>query len=180
MEGALPRSRPASRLPSLPHFICADLRCASPFPFRLSAPSPRVGDTPVSLLPPPSPGGVRHPGSKCRDTKRQRLKPKEKHHEHQQRRYTPHQSQAGDHPRFNQANVDLLLERLGRTVGSAYCICRRAGGQFKSRFKGGRAELGVGTSFPVRVMMSLLLLLLLLLQVQGRSPGDRFRSRASV
>src|SRR5271170_5572605 len=56
MEGALPRSRGARGLPNLPRFACADLRCAPPSALL------RVGDTPphCALLPPPSPGGVRH------------------------------------------------------------------------------------------------------------------------
>src|ERR1700733_6150374 len=47
-------------LPNLPLCVCADLRCASPFPLR---PAPLQGwgyPSACSCYPPPSPGGVRH------------------------------------------------------------------------------------------------------------------------
>ncbi|RSL18879.1 hypothetical protein EDE15_4485 [Edaphobacter aggregans] len=70
--------------------------CRPPLRFALSvppaAPSPRVGDTPprCALLPPPSPGGVRHVGTCHAWHEKQRPRPRRKHHEYHQHRH-PHQ-----------------------------------------------------------------------------------------
>jgi hypothetical protein len=55
-----PPLAPASRLPNLPRFACADLRCATPFPFRFTSLQGWGYPSACSCYPPPSPGGVRH------------------------------------------------------------------------------------------------------------------------
>jgi hypothetical protein len=56
------------------------------------APSPRVGDSPspCALLPPPSPGGVRHVGTCHAWHEKQRPGPRRKHHEDPHQHRHPH------------------------------------------------------------------------------------------
>jgi hypothetical protein len=53
-------TRARKPLPNLPRFACADLRCATPFPFRFSPLQGWGYPSACSCYPPPSPGGVRH------------------------------------------------------------------------------------------------------------------------
>src|SRR5271155_5683494 len=70
--------------------------CRPPLRFALSvppaAPSPRVGDTPprCALLPPPSPGGVRHVGTCHAWHEKQRPRPRRKHHEDHHQHHDSH------------------------------------------------------------------------------------------
>src|SRR5271170_4114447 len=111
MEGALPRSRGARGLPNLPRFACADLRCAPPSALL------RVGDTPphCALLPPPSPGGVRHVGT-CRVRHEEQKQPQRR--DTMSSAATTQGTSAIDSKKPNTkqeliaANIKLLIEQL--------------------------------------------------------------------